>query len=507
MHPNLQPQLAFAPEMPTIRWGSVGRGAVVIARRRRRSALLWAVSIAAALSVPVVSTPAATAANNSPRNLWVDQARPSCSDSLTREQVTEAKPWCSLQAAAAAARAGDTVQILPGRYLGTVRATASGSASAPIRFIAAEGVTLDAAGATVGLEIVGVNWVSFEGLTITGAAAQGIYVDRSSNLTLTGLKVEDNGSYGVQTNGRSVTVSYSTISHNRMAGISELPNSFGNLYEHNTITGNGKDGRPYNGDGLQLNGSESTVRDNTITSNGDRGIYEHGIYAGRQSSDYVIESNTLADNAASDIKAAGSSGIVRYNRLGNSRLGLVFSDNAQPVSAYYNMIAGEFQHAVFFTTGTTASRSRLWNNTIVQTGRLTDAGDASAVFVNSTALADIRNNVICYTNPDNLGGALFLNDSVQTRLASNSNWFCSSDRRGRTLSVNGRRTTLGAWRATTGNDITSLSTKSATFDTRFHVTSTNLGKRRGQPLQLKRDYAGSEVPFQNPDIGAYQSRF
>ena len=52
------------------------------------------------------------------------------------------------------------------------------------------------------------------------------------------------------------------------------------------------------------------------------------------------ESRTLAHNAASDIKAAGSGGTVRYNRLEDSRLGLVFSDNAEPISAYYNLDNG-----------------------------------------------------------------------------------------------------------------------------------------------------------------------
>jgi hypothetical protein len=445
-------------------------------------------------------------AGTAPLELWVDQLNASCSDALAREQVSQSTPWCTLQVAASAARAGDTVRVLPGRYLGTVRPTASGSASAPIRFLAPSGgVTIDAAGATVALKLVGVSWVTFQGFAVTGAASQGVYVDNSTGVSLTQLSVSGNGTHGIQVRASALTVSDSTISGNGMAGVSELSGSSANVYRGNTISANGKDGNLYNGDGIQLNGAGATVRDNTITDNGDPGIYEHGIYAGSTSSGYLIESNTLTGNAASDIKAAGANGTVRYNRLGDARFGLVFSDNAQPVSAYYNLIVGRFQHAVFFTTGATAAQARLWNNTIVQTGRLTSSGNASAVFVNSAALADIRNDLICYTNPDNLGAALFLNDASQATLVSNTNWLCATDPQGRNLAFNGLRTTLRGWQASTGQDAASLSSPPPSFDADFHVSSGNLGAGHGQPLGLERDYVGTAVPT-SPDIGAYQTK-
>jgi Right handed beta helix region len=448
----------------------------------------------------------APSASAAPLELWVDQGSPGCSDVLTREQVTRTTPWCTVRAAASAARVGDTVRVMPGTYRGTVRPAASGSASAPIRYLAPFGdVTIDAAGASVGLKLIGVSWVSFQGFAVTGATGQGVYVDSSTGVTLTQLTVTDNTTHGIQVRGRSLTVSDSRISHNGMAGISELAGSEGNLYEDNTISGNGKDGNPYNGDGIQLNGAGAVVSGNTITDNGDAGIYEHGIYAGSSSSGYLIESNTLSGNAASDVKAAGSNGTVRYNRLGDSRLGLVFSDNAQPVSAYYNLIVGQFQHAVFFTTGTTAAQARLWNNTIVQTGRSTPSGDASAVFVNSATLADVRNDLICYTNPDDLGVALYLRDASSATLVSNTNWMCATDPQSRDLVFNGVRMTLGVWRAASGQDAGSLSSPPASFDADFHVTSANLGAGAGQPLGLARDYPGNAVPVQAPDIGAYQT--
>jgi Right handed beta helix region len=473
---------------------------------RSRSARL--VSGLVVVGVIASAVGAASASAAAPDTLWVDLRSGGCSDALTRDEVSRHTPWCTLERAAGAVRPGDTVFVLPGRYLGTVRPAVSGTASAPIRFVAFPGdVTIDAMGAQVGLKLLHVDWVSFQGFRIMGAAAQGVFVDDSTGVTLSELNVTGNAAQGLQVRARALTVSDSKISRNGSAGISELAGSADNVYRDNTIAENGKDGARYNGDGIQLNGMAATVSGNTITDNGDPGIYEHGIYAGRNSSDYLIESNTLEHNAASDIKAAGSGGTVRYNRLEDSRLGLVFSDNLKAISAYYNLIVGKFQHAVFFTTGTTAARARLWDNTIVQTGRLSRAGDASAVFVASAALAELKNNLICYANRDNLGEALFISEISRTNVLSNANWLCSSDQRGRTVRFKGARMTLSEWRGSTGQDAQSLSTRPATFDRDFHVTSRNLGAGLGQPLGLVRDYAGARITTEAPDIGAYQSAF
>ena len=120
-------------------------------------------------------------------------------------------------------------------------------------------------------------------------------------------------------------------------------------------------------------------------------------------------------------------------------------------------------------------------------------------------MADLRNNLICYTNPDNLGAALFVADTSRATVVSNRNWLCGSEGQGRNVALDGVRTTLLRWRSFSGQDAASLSTRPATFDGDFHVTSTNLGARRGQPLGLERDYCGERISAPIPDIGAYQS--
>ena len=189
----------------------------------------------------------------------------------------------------------------------------------------------------------------------------------------------------------------SAIAGNGGAGIFETTGSSDGQYLSNQISGNGINGAPYSGDGIQLGGvgpmSPGTPSSATATRGRTSTDLRRGI-----ARDYLIESNLLSGNAGSDIKAAGSGGVVRYNRLEGGRLGIVFSDNPTPVLAYYNVISARYQHAVFLTTGTTAARAKLWNNTIVVTGRSSDSGDASAIFVNSAASVDLRNNVVAYTN-------------------------------------------------------------------------------------------------------------
>jgi hypothetical protein len=101
---------------------------------------------------------------------------------------------------------------------------------------------------------------------------------------------------------------------------------------------------------------------------------------------------------------------------------------------------------------------------------------------------DIRNNLICYTNPDSLGIGLWLNDASRVdTLVSDTNWACSTDESLRSFAWNGSRTTLAGWQAAKGEDGASLLTTPAAFDAYYRVVSTNYGRRRGQRLGLKRD--------------------
>lgn len=413
---------------------------------------------------------ALAAARADAAELWVDGGNAACSDARGAAQVTApATPWCTVSRAAREAGAGDTVRVRAGTYRETVRPVRSGTPAAPIRFVAEAGAVLDAAGAATGgaaapnaIKLIGVSDVAFDGFEVRGGTAQGIWVDGCARIALQRLRVVAGAGAGIQLKASAdVRVEDSAIAGNGGAGIMELAGTRDGRYLRNVVTGNGRGGGAFNGDGIQLGGSGALIAGSTIAGNGDDGPYEHGVYSAPGSRDWTIESSELRGNGGANVKAAGGPGIVRANVLDGGRYGIVLSDNPAMVTVERNEVRGSAQHLVFLTAGASAARARLFSNTIVQAGRSTAAGDASAVFVNAAAALELRDNALAYANPDALGVALWVNDA--TRLAefsSDGNTFCATDVRDRPLAWNGSRVTLAAWRAVSAQDL--LSTQSPT---------------------------------------------
>jgi parallel beta helix pectate lyase-like protein len=460
--------------------------------------------LVAALTAAGAAVPARAA------DLWVAGASPACSDARSAAQAASpATPLCTVARAAGVVHAGDVVRVRAGVYRGTVRPIGSGTVTAPIRFVAAEpGVVLDAAGAANAIKLIGVSDLVFDGFEVRGGAAQGIWADATARIVLTRLVVRANPGAGLTVKASSgLVVEQSQLRGNGRAGILELAGTTGARYAGNVVASNGADGDPYNGDGIQLGGSGATVAGNVITGNGDPGPFEHGVYTAPTSRGWTIEGNRIEGNAAANVKAAGGPGVVRGNRLRDGRYGIVLSDNPAVVNVEHNAIDGRAQHLVFLTAGATPARARLWSNTIDQTGRAGDAGDASAVFVNAAASLELRDNLVCYSNPDALGVALWVNDAARLgTLASDTNWLCGRDARDRPLAWNGSRTTLAGWRTAAAQDVHSFATAPPQFDDDLRVISSNVGALRGDNLGLVSDFSGVALPATGPvDIGAHQS--
>ena len=146
--------------------------------------------------------------------LYVDGSSASCADSGTG---TEAAPYCTIQAAANAAAAGDTVDIEAGAYKGPVTITSQGTAAAPIVFQPVGGhVSLLLGNGETGpvLSFNGASYVTFEG-GWTGYGTQdmlldGAIVSGSSHVTLDELELST-----VEATGTSTDV---TISRNWVRG-------------------------------------------------------------------------------------------------------------------------------------------------------------------------------------------------------------------------------------------------------------------------------------------------
>lgn len=457
----------------------------------------------AASALLLTALPAAASA----ADLWVDSGSRGCSDALTAAQVgTASQTWCSLSRATSLARAGDTVHLRAGTY-GPARFDASGTPTAPIRVVADEpGVTVDASGAAQALKLMDVSDVQISGLRVTGGTSQGIWVQGGARVRLTGLTIDANAGTGISVKGAArLTLQSSDITNNASAGVLELAGTTDADYINNTVRGNGGGAAVYNGDGLQLGGSGADVSGNTIAANGSSD-YEHGIYTGAGSAGWTIEGNTLTGNAGANVKAAGGPGAIVRNRLTDGRNGLVLSDNPTPVDVRQNVIGGRAQHLVFLTSGTTPAQARLRANTIIQSGRSTTSGEASALFVNVATYLELRDNLIGYSGADGSGVSVWVNDPAKLgTLVSDTNWLTARDAQSRHLAWAGSRVTLAGWRAATGQDTRSVSSWVPEVDAQLRVTSTNWGAGRGDNLGFSTDFAGTPLPSSGPvDIGAYQ---
>ena len=212
-----------------------------------------------------------------------------------------------------------------------------------------------------------------------------------------------------------------------------------------------------------------------------------------------------AARAGANLKAAGGPGVVRRNRMTGGLFGLVLSDNPVPVDVELNVLEGWAQHLVLLTAGSSPARGRLWANTIVQNGRSTSSGDASAVFVLAAASLELRKNLICFQGSSSLGVSVMVNDPARLgSLSSNANWLCARDGGSRHLGWGGSRVALTTWRTVTGQDDRSVTSWAPSFDADQRVTSTNWGRGRGDWLGLSSDFGGAPVSAGSVDIGAWQ---
>lgn len=270
---------------------------------------------------------------------------------------SSSSPWRTIGHAVASAPAGSTIRIGPGTY-------APFTVSRPSLTVEPlAGAEVIVAGGTTAIVIKAAR-ITIRGLRVTGASHQGIWVDGASDVVLTNLEVVRNTGHGIQViRSSGVRISNSTFSGNRLSGIRELSGTSGGRYTSNTITDNGHDQEPYNGDGLALQGAGAYVAGNVIMRNGDSPTFEHGIYAAATASGYEITDNVVRDNSASGIKASGQ-GSVTYNTITGSIRGIVFADDGGLVTISHNSVHATL-YAIAVTSNCVLSRYRSDYNTFV----------------------------------------------------------------------------------------------------------------------------------------------
>ncbi len=199
-----------------------------------------------------------------------------------------------------------------------------------------------------------------DGFTITGTADYGIYVFGSNNITLSNNQVSSSGSpasgstrVGIYINSTTdSTISGNTTDHNSSHGILLTNGSNNNLVSDNLAFGNAE-GWQRNASGIRLDGSSNnTILHNTSYGNEDSGITN---YTG--SSGNLVIGNLSYGN--------GDHGIDNLNSPNNTVIG--------------NSVQGNVTVGINFEGATTGSGgATVANNLMVDNGLLGQVGGGTA---------------------------------------------------------------------------------------------------------------------------------
>ncbi|MEP7133750.1 MAG: right-handed parallel beta-helix repeat-containing protein [Chloroflexota bacterium] len=272
---------------------------------------------------------------------YVDKTNISCSDAGAG--TTSALPFCTISKGASVAVAGDTVQVLAGTYAETVNVPNSGSAGNPITFSAVSGVTVTGSGSVSGgnaFRISSKSYVTVVGFTVTGTADDGIYVITSNHITLSNNHVSYAGQpasgstrAGIYLNGTTdSTITGNTTDHNSQDGITLRNGSSNNTVSNNVSFANAELWQR-NAAGIHVNGAASannTLIHNLTYANEDTGLQ---FYSGAHNN--IVVGNLSYGNGDHGIDSLNApNNIVVGNTFeGNHTAGINFEGNVAPASS------------------------------------------------------------------------------------------------------------------------------------------------------------------------------
>jgi parallel beta-helix repeat protein len=289
----------------------------------------------------------------------VDNTNPACSDTASGSG-TATQPFCTLIKGAAKAASGDTVQVIAGTYTASSVSPASG-----VTFTANSGVSVSGgASGAKGFSVSGKINVTISGFTITGTPSYGIYVNNSSNITISGNTVSlsgqpvsgqsasgiylsslngglvngnvthDNAAHGILLTGSTtgVTVQGNTSYHNAYQW-QRNANGIDDVAPGNSIIGNVTYANEDTGINIYSGGDNALVSGNVTYGNGDHGIDDFNVTGGR------IIGNTVYGNCTDGINVEGTSGNydIENNVSMNNATGAIINPTPiNPPGAYTN---------------------------------------------------------------------------------------------------------------------------------------------------------------------------
>jgi parallel beta-helix repeat protein len=373
---------------------------------------------------------------------------------------TTGQPWFTLQHAANAVTAGDTVTVRAGTYTG-FNLTTDGTPSARITFLAEANVTINQPlGAnSSGINVEGADHVTVDGFRVAGMPAVGIRSVNNTGATIRNNVLENNGSFGVY------------------AGWSE-----GVVIENNTASNS-----PGHGIHITSSADNPVVRGNRVTNNHISGIYLNGNLAAGSGDGLitgaVIEGNTISGNGA------GGGASIALDGVQNSavRNNLVVDARAWGIQ--------------FYGIGGAAGAK---NNTVVNNTVVAAADGQWAVRISHGSTGNVlRNNILLSDNP--AAGIIDIDNDSLLGFASDYNVL------GNTFRDDDAGYTLATWQSIRSVDRNSVgATKAELFVDpaahNYHLSlsspAIDIGLGAGAPAA---DIEGNARPQGGAvDVGAYE---
>ncbi len=229
---------------------------------------------------------------------------------------TQQAPWQTLQQAANEVVAGDTVEVEPGDYAGFVmgwNSPQNGTAAAPITWNAEPGVTITSKNDETadGIDLEYCSYIVINGFTVTNA---------NGSITRAGV--------------RAAGLSYGdVIEHNNVSGCGEwgIFTAFANsaLILDNVASNS----QTQHGIYVSNSSDNDVVEGNTVFGNYDCGIQFNGDAS--QGGDGIMSDELIEDNIIYDNGAGGGSAI-NCDGLQNSRIvnNLLFNNHASGISLF-----------------------------------------------------------------------------------------------------------------------------------------------------------------------------
>ena len=374
-------------------------------------------------------------------------------------------PWLTLQFAADHVKAGDTVHVKNGSYVGFDLRT-GGTAASPVKFVG-EGdavmITSRNARTPDGINVEGADYVTIENFTINGMPRTGARCALSAFVTFRKIKADANHDWGILTGCCTDTILEDNVTTGSLVqhGIYFSNSGDRPIIRRNVIHGNV-------GAGLHMNGDITVDCSPKLTTDG---IIDHA----------VIEDNVIYDNGSgSGINCAGvQNSIIRNNLLyGNHGSGISLYQGEAPEGAKNNLVV---------------------NNTILMA-----ADGRWALNVNQASTGNkIRNNIFFTLHPSR--GSIVITADSLTGFDSDYNLLTPR------MSPDGDPTTLdlAGWQALGYDEHGFAGTPDAVFvdaTSDFHLEAGSPAIDKGEAASAPpTDLTGAARPAGSaPDLGAYE---